>query len=156
MVFKMMQYSIRQEMKSYISKNNYEKELETVVIPDIQIASLSSEFKYLNEKEFTYKGKLYDIVKTKDDGRNKIFYCINDTNEERLFAVLSEHIKRNTDQTAPFKNKTEQIIINIIKEALPEKPQLIICVAEKNFFYYNFTIDLQEQFIPVYSLPPKS
>jgi hypothetical protein len=153
-IFKMMQYSARQEMITLIKKNIPDQELVKVVVPNCLIPS-SSDFRFTEEGEFIYKGRYYDIVRQRSEGNNTIFYCINDTNEEKLFDGLNEHIKQNTEQNLPQKNRTASLLKNIIKESIPNNSTFLLCEQEcfnVCFFYSSF---LKEQFIAVLSPPPK-
>lgn len=151
-----MQYSVKQEMKAFILKNTSDNELEKIVISNSDITSSSSDFRFNDDNEFIYKGKFYDIVRQKSDGSNTIFYCVNDTNEEKLFAGLDEHVKQNMDQNLPVKGKSAELLKNIIKEALPDN-SITICSNQQNFnihFIYNSL--LKEHYISILSPPPKS
>jgi len=158
-----MQYDARKEMKARIKRNLRDEEMEIVVVPNNKIGTKGSEFKYVKKNEFIYKGNLYDIVRKKTDGNNTIFYCINDKQEEKLFAGLNDHINRNTDQNlpaceqgTPTKNKSTLLSKNIIKEALPEKPEFLCCDITQAITYFKYASLIQEQFITVPSPPPKS
>ena len=158
-----MQYIAREKMETFIKQNLRDEEMEIVVIPNSEISDTGSGFRFVEENEFIYYDKLYDIVKKKTEGNNTIFYCINDIQEEKLFADLNEHIKRNTDQNlpagkqgAPAKDKSNNLIKSIIKEALPEKPEYLCCNINQASTYFEYASLIQEQFIPVLSPPPKS
>ncbi len=154
-IFRLMQYHARKEMKAYIKNNLSDDEMEMVIVSDSEISSPLSSFKFVKKNEFTYKGKLYDIVRRKKDGDNTIFYCINDKQEEKLFAGLNEHIKWNTDNNAPSKSRSVQLLKNIVKEALPENA-LLLCSNQQNFnIHFNYDSFLKTQFIPILFPPPK-
>ena len=155
-VFKLMQHNVRKEMKARIKRNLRDEEMEIIVIPNNKIGTKESEFKYVKKNEFIYKGNLYDIVRKKDDGKNTIFYCINDKQEEALFAGLNEHIMRNTDQNLPANNNSKILSKNIIKEALPEKPEYLKSFITGNINDFYYTSLILEQYIPVFSPPPKA
>ena len=149
----------RQEKKWNHMKNNLaDNELEKVVVSNVDIDNGSSDFRFKDDnKEFVYKGKLYDIVRQKSDGVNTVFYCINDKNEESLIEGLEEHIQRNTDQNLPAKNNTSNLVKNIVKDALPDKQYKQICnYCSKITFNTYYNLYLKEQFIPPPTPPPKS
>ncbi|MFA4851576.1 MAG: hypothetical protein WC599_03565 [Bacteroidales bacterium] len=162
-VFKLMRYNARKEMKAYIKQNLRDDEMEIVVVPNSEIGASGSGFRFVEENEFIYNDKLYDIVKKKTDGNNTIFYCINDKQEEKLFAGINEHIKRNTDQNlpagrqgTPAKDKSNNLTKSIVKEALPEKPGFLCCDITQATTHFKYVSLIQKQFIPILSPPPKA
>ena len=58
-------------------------------------------------KEFFFEGKMYDLVKMKNDNGQIIFYCINDKQEEELINNNSTIIKNNSFQNKKTKNNIE-------------------------------------------------
>jgi hypothetical protein len=156
-VFKVIQYSVQQEMKVYLQKNSSDKETEIITIPTIEIASPSSRIKFTDDDEFIYNGKLYDIISSKSSNGYTTFYCMNDKQEEQLYSTLKDHIIHNTDQNLPLKDRSTQIIKNIIKEALADKciikQQLSILSCKINF---DFDTTLLRNFKTVLSPPPKA
>jgi hypothetical protein len=152
----LMQQSVHSEMKAFIKKNPPLDKLERLVISDKEMNSREV-FKFKDDKkEFVYNGKLYDIVKETKDGTNTIFYCINDKNEEQLLAGLCEHFKNNFDQNGPAKDKSRQLIKNIIKEALPDSHSTIKSFQSLTFIFFEYHFELTNQFIPVFSPPPEA
>ena len=156
-VFSLQQYLAREDMKSYIKNKLTDNELEKVVVPNSEMVNGSSDFRFKDEnKEFVYKGKLYDIVRQKDDGVHTVFYCINDKKEEGLFAALEEHVQRNTDQNLPRKQNAVGLVKHIVKDALPDNRSELFCHLYFtnciNSFCNSFPKD---QYIQPLSPPPK-
>ncbi|MGD0711508.1 MAG: hypothetical protein ABR968_10065 [Bacteroidales bacterium] len=156
-VFKIMQCSVQQEMKNYLEKNTSNKETETIVIPDSEITSPSSRIKFTDDDEFIYNGKMYDIISRKTEKGFTIFYCMNDKQEEQLYSALKDHIMHNSDQNLPLKDKSNLIIKNIIKEALPDGNAHLQTFSSKNIIYYSsYNSATHQSFISVITPPPKS
>ena len=62
-----------------------------------------------------YNGKLYDIVKHTQNDTSITYYCIDDKQEEVLFANLEEHINTHIANN-PIKNQEQKKITdNVIK-----------------------------------------
>jgi hypothetical protein len=155
-VFTIMQQTARKEMKAFIKKNPPLDKLERLVISDEKMNSPEI-FKYKDDnKEIIYNGKLYDIVCATKDGSNTIFYCINDKNEEQLFAGLNDHIKQNFEQNGPLKKRSIQLIKNIIKEVLPVYRLGFMIPNATEFIYPTLKFLLSTKFILVISPPPKT
>jgi hypothetical protein len=93
-VFSVLQYRVRAEMKQRLKSD----------VPDAALTRLSFETRSLEEDiagirwidrhEFTFQGKLFDIVHSTLVGDSTILLCINDTQEEQLFANLDTHVQR--------------------------------------------------------------
>ena len=150
-----MQYSVKQEMKIFIKNNIPENELTKIIIPNSELTSSSSEFRQTDENEFIYKGKYYDVVRKKTIGDITIFYCINDSNEEKLFDELTEHVKQNTEQNAPLKNKSVQLLKNIIKEALPDKTNKFYKNQSISYISFTYISYFNKNYSSVFLPPPK-
>ena len=74
---------------------------------------------------------------------------------KRLFTNFNEHIKQNTDQNVPIKNNSSKILKNIIKDAIPEKPTHLKSFCSENINNFYFNLNTLNQYIPVFSPPPK-
>jgi hypothetical protein len=155
-IFKLQQYSAEKAMKTFIRKNMSNAGLEKVVVPNAEITSGSSDFRFQDDnEEFFYKGKLYDIVRTTNDGNSTVFYCINDKNEERVYAMFNEHIQQNTDQNVPIRSNTATLVKGMIKDAIPHLPTDMIVSSSMRIVFGEMHFCLLQQFIPVYSPPPE-
>ena len=143
-------------MREYAKSKLEDNKLEKIVISNADIVSGSSGFRYRNDKEFVYEEKEYEIVRTKSDNGNTIFYCFRDIDDERLFAGLNEHIQRNTDQNLPVKNDTANLIKNIVKDALPDNNKGLNKLNSITVFYPSGKSCLQEPYISKHTPPPKA
>ncbi len=108
------------------------KSLASRALPDdsfeiIKIANdikESKDLRWLEKSEFIYKGKLYDIFRTKKDKNHTYYYCINDKSEEKLFADLKKQTDNNTDNNAPVNQKSKSASKLIIELALLQNYQI--------------------------------
>ncbi len=142
-VFKSIQYAIRNEIKTNIKNSIHEKDLFLIKLTNDEIKSGKSGFRKINESEFIFLGKLYDIIRIKKKSDTNYFYCINDAKEEQLYTALSSHVERQTDQSSPVSQKTSNLLKHVVKEA--------ICKDKKTFeIYFTFFKYLPEQNIKLY------
>jgi hypothetical protein len=156
-VFKCQQYSVKSDMKALLKKDIPDSKLDKIIIPDADINSGTSDFRYLDDnKEFFYNGKLYDIARSYDDGIKTVFYCINDMNEEQLYSKLEEHIQRNNDQNIPGKTQTASLLKGMIKDYFPQRPLIQFSNTGSEIFFHEQQQSLLKQFIPVFTPPPES
>ena len=72
---------------------------------------------YNDDDEINYHGKLYDIAHKEVKGDTVYFYCINDREEENLYAGLNVHTLQNTGfQSEKQGNHSAQLIKLIVKD----------------------------------------
>lgn len=92
-VFKYQQWQVRKEIKKKIKASVPEDELHIVIVNES-----SDELEWVREgKEFIYKGKMYDIVRSEYKDGMIIYSCIDDVQESRLFQRLDELVRKNMD-----------------------------------------------------------
>jgi hypothetical protein len=107
-LFLFVQNHLRNEIKEIIRNNPDKSKLEVITIPNSIIKNQESIFKRIDDKEFRYKGKMYDIVMEKNLAGSVQFYCINDKLEEKLIARFSD-LKNNDNSKGLLRN-------NLIKQ----------------------------------------
>ncbi|MEI6124198.1 MAG: hypothetical protein WCQ95_11295 [Bacteroidota bacterium] len=113
-----MQIFVRSQIKQSIKNNLPDSQLILIKLTKTDILTAKNGYRKNNNTEFRLGGNLYDIVRQKTHADTTYYYCINDRKEEQLFAKLDSHIKRTTDQNTPQKQKTTNLLKNIIKQAL--------------------------------------
>ena len=90
--FKMEQAGIKQEMFEKTKQALPNAELISLTIPLAESNTIS----WQDNNEFTYKGEMYDVVRTEKTVDNTIvYYCLSDAKEEALYTNLNTHIKGN-------------------------------------------------------------
>jgi len=96
--FKVEQGAIKEEM--------YQRTKQS--IPNSQLISISisadyaKDLAWTEDGEFTYKGEMYDVVRSEKGINNAVtYYCLDDAKEGALLANLSSHLDNNV-----FGNKT--------------------------------------------------
>lgn len=91
--------------------------IELLVFNKEDIEKNKIDFRWIHEREFKYKGEMYDIVK-KDEINNQLFlYCINDVKEKMLEEEFAKKIHDNS------KNSKRQQIANHLNIVLSEPAQ---------------------------------
>jgi hypothetical protein len=146
-VFQSYRFAIRKEVKRRIKNTVPENELIVIRLTAEDMRSGKNGYKKLDRNEFRLSDKLYDIVKRSATGDTTVFYCINDKQEEQLFANLDAHIKRQTDSNSPARQRSDLLIKNLVKQALLKQYTFQLPDA------YSYAYDLANVAIPEYSLP---
>ncbi len=150
-----IQKGYKKQFRKHIRYNANDENTEMLVISDAIIQQRNSPFKWMEEDEFRYYGKMYDIVKSEKQGDTNIFYCVNDKNEEKLLARFENYLKHHADPNLPFQQKSHRILVHIIKEAIPEHLKIIpfsVDISDCKFCYF---FSVQTVIINNIFIPPK-
>lgn len=70
-------------------------------------------FKRIHNKEFRYKGRLYDIAREEQVGKTTWFYCVQDNQETELVSRLNDLKKKDGNNNPIEKNRT-QVLKNMV------------------------------------------
>ena len=77
---------VKKEMKKQIIAGMDLNKTELIKLTQEQIAGSYNGFRFIEDHEFQYAGKMFDIVKRENRNDTVYFYCINDKKEEALIA----------------------------------------------------------------------
>jgi hypothetical protein len=125
LLFNFIRQEIRSEIKTLI-KSGDKSRIEIITISKNNLNNPSI-FKKVKSNEFIYLNKLYDIVNLVSTNDSVIYYCINDTKEEKLIKnflseSISDLLNGNFNERLPkfnslkliFLDKISHIIINLV------------------------------------------
>ncbi len=101
--FKVIQHSIKKEIKKKIKRSVPEIELSVFTFSKAELAGIDWEEK---GKEFWREGNMYDVVRKVETVDCVTFYCINDTQEKTLFANLDDLINRQMNSETQGNNSS--------------------------------------------------
>ncbi|MES2139215.1 MAG: hypothetical protein V4511_05875 [Bacteroidota bacterium] len=152
--FKSFQYQIKKEIKAEIKKNLSPNELTAIVIDNKQINKID----WLEEgKEMYHKGKLYDVVRHTKNATSITYYCINDNQEELLFANLEEHITTHIAANKPLKNNaSKKLSNNVIKlYFLNEQSIKFNTILLNHPLFYSINLSYKSSIIETDTPPPE-
>jgi len=155
LTYRIIEKGYKKHFRQHIKFNSTTENTEVLVISDTEIQSKNSPFKWMEEDEFRYHGKMYDIIKSEKQGNNNIFYCVNDKNEELLLSRFENYLKHHEDTNTPYQQKSHRILVQIIKEAIPEHPNIFLFsedISNRNFCYF---FSVQTTVINNIFIPPK-
>ena len=106
-----MQLAVRQHTWAQLSKVQDEN-LTTFIIAK---NNPGQGLKVRNSHEISVDGKLYDVVRKKDNGKYITYFCIRDQQEETLIATTRQY--NSAAQPLPLRNTALLIVEKIIKTA---------------------------------------
>gem|GEM_PF-1876375 len=92
--FAVQQMNIRDEIKRTLKEELPREQLVIFAFHTVSLEDGSIPIQWLDEKEFRYAGGMYDIVRKQVSQDTTYLQCINDVQEERLFADLDRHVSR--------------------------------------------------------------
>lgn len=93
-VYAVMKYRIQGEVKEMIKASVPISELTSFSFLTSDLDREKTAIQWMADDEFRYEGRMYDIVAVQVNGDSTYFKCINDIQEERLFADLGDHVRR--------------------------------------------------------------
>jgi hypothetical protein len=91
--FRYLQHNINTEVQNEIRKGLKEENLSLIIVP------LNGRQEILwtkKDKEFRYKGSMYDVVSTEVRGQKIYYYCLDDVREKQLIARYDRNNRRRT------------------------------------------------------------
>jgi len=153
-VFKTMQYHAKKEIKSIIKNNLKSAELVEFSFSEKDLKKIV----WLEKgKEFIFNGTLYDIVKTEKIDEKTLFFCINDKQEEKLFAHLEEQVNLHITSDKPIKNDaSKQLVKSVLEIYFFSEFQFSFKNEFNSLKYFHFNDSLpMNQSITLFIPPPE-
>jgi len=109
-------------------------------IPESQLIAIKTDLSNVNQltwyktdKEFMYKGKMYDVVRSEKKTNSVTYYCISDSKETELRATLNKYIKENIAGNSSQKNDVHQLFKKFIQSVYTLNPVQEIFCPEFNY-----------------------
>lgn len=134
--FKVRQHSIRHEIKLKLIRSVPESEL--TILSFHPEADEYKEVEWKEPHEFRYRGRMYDISYQETDAQGVIhFHCINDTQEEELFAHLDEHVQNHISNTGKNEKNGKSVLKKIVDDYFFEKVD-IHSLDVRSVFSFSF------------------
>ncbi len=114
-----------------------EDQLTIIRIPQSDLSE-NKGFIELDESEFSYYGKMYDVSRKEISGNVVIFYCYNDEQEDALNTAFTAFVQQNTKPKSD--NPVTHLIKNLIKDAYFVK---YLSRVNQNSFCEFYNIDIK-------------
>jgi len=153
MIFKVQQYQVKREIKQRIKKDVPTEELTAIVLTQQN----SNEFDWEHEREFRYKGVMYDVVKKEIVNKTTtLLFCVTDKQETILFAKLNEEANKNMESKNNGNNPLKNVFKLLSNIYLPVNKTLQY--LEKNNIkaeFTTFSFYYKIPFIAISNPPPE-
>lgn len=111
-------------------------------------------FKGRNMREVRADGKMYDIVRQKDNGSSITYYCLRDHKEEQMI-LKAGLINDQSKSTNPLAKTSRLILDQIIKTALIAEKQSSQEYATGNISFHSKHHIYSRPSLPVPAPPPQ-
>lgn len=148
--FEFSRHQIQKEVKTLIKKGVPEDELVHFEFSKKDYDQL----KWFDQKEFSYKGKMYDVVKSVQLNRNTVLIsCISDYQEKQLFKNLGDTVskKLSDEQDSPISILLDINQWQVFQNNFSFELFFFKLATKKPIFYYlnpKSTLDLSIQAPP--------
>jgi hypothetical protein len=113
-------------MEAAVKKITPENQLHIIT----QSAQNENEFKWdWDGKEFSYKGKMYDVVRSEKSNGVIKYYCLSDEDETGLYARLDAVVKKQmNDENTASGNAAKNLVKMLLQIYLPSvQNELPLC-----------------------------
>ena len=143
--FGFRQYCIRKEIKQQIRNGLGEDELTVIIFEGKNGAGLD----WIRPgKEFNFKGKMYDVVKSKVNNGKTFYFCINDKKEKKLIDQRSNEDKQRKET----EKQVKRVLSNFF---IPQVGRQIKQVCASQIVYPRCRFLLKDNAPEIPSPPPK-
>ena len=146
---------IHTEFFAGLSTGNSAGEIEIIKLKKTDLKS-SGYLIWLEENEFSYHGRLYDIVKKIEKGDSVYYYCHNDKKEENLVKCFTTLIEQNTSESGLTNKLNKYIFSGLLLFGDFEHPSSYNPEFESNIIKRSFTHTHSSHYMEIPSPPPKS
>ena len=151
-LFKVQQYSVKQEIKRQIQRGVPEAELCAIRVD----AQNDAEVWWLEEDEFFYRGAMYDVVKKRDLGKGEtVYFCINDVLEKKLYDNLDALVGKHPPGSKHLGDIAKKLVDFLASLYFLEKDSFTFhrtFISAANWF---LTLDYASVFLSLSSPPPQ-
>jgi hypothetical protein len=156
MVLESMKYSVRKEIKKKIKRSIPGSELHVLQFAISDLEAGTSQIHWIHTGEFRYKGKMYDIVRRSVQHGYLILHCINDTDEERLFAGI-DALVNDLSCKDPKASHKSRIVIHLLTQVMfQEIPTFKFSTDRMTMLEFGYTKWTMDIYADVPSPPPKT
>ncbi len=110
-------------------------------------------FRWIDENEFRYQGRMYDIISKEERGDSVYLYCIEDSAESDLYAVLDKIIENDSE------DPDEQKALNNFFSQFYSSQEIYISFLNPqpdSFYQENCVDDLLEGVYLLTTPPPRA
>lgn len=153
-VYNQIKFYHKKAIKEQIKQNNFNEVVEILSFSKVDLQNKKVKLNFIEEHEFRFNNKLYDIISIWETADSIYYKCINDTKEEELEKVFVSYVVNNGKrQDLPFHVRQLLSILQLDAFNLLENSFLKIQNLIAFLHYFNFT--LVETYLVIPEPPPR-
>jgi hypothetical protein len=136
-LFLLQQARWKKHMMTEIKQNLIDFQAEELFFSDAQFAKLRW---YEGKREFSFVGKLYDVIEIKTVYGGKVIKCVNDKEEEFL---VKRYIDSGKGQTNPLHHVVKSLVHSLLYEPVDHGLNAVYCTVRNlqlHEFLYFFSL----------------
>lgn len=123
-LFLALRQQVRKEVKAQIKQGIPDNELTRFAFSH---TSPPTGVQWIHDGEFRFHGKLYDVVRTEQRNDTTLYYCINDHEEQLLFAHLDTSIRNALGTSKSTRATLSAAKLLIFYALVPKREQPFFC-----------------------------
>jgi len=152
-IFKYNQFLLQQEMFTLIRSGKFHREM---ILLKIYRPEHDRGFIRHNSREFSWHGRMYDIVIEHQGGDTTLFYCLHDKKEEALINRFQTFYKKiHRDNTRQRNIPNHAFLHNIVKQALLQQGLFLASENGTIYRYPSLTVSLISADLDRFAPPPE-
>ncbi len=111
-LFIVLQKKIKREMKRLILSQVPPELLIPFTLPADRNLCEAAGYEFIHDKEFRFRGMMFDIITSERIGDSVKHLCVNDTNEEELIRAFMDHTQKKKPFDFPSFNAQSNIFVS--------------------------------------------
>ncbi len=153
-LFAVIQSKVHREVTLAFKKKLLDSELVRLSFATAKLHNGPCGIVWMKEKEFRFKGMMYDVFRSFQDGDTTHFLCINDAQEERLFVNLEGHVRRHVSEDKRF-GKLE-MLKNSLNDSFTTSPLRLLDLEDTGLFVSSSTHSFESTLLDPPFHPPRN
>ncbi len=141
---------IKDEISETIEENMYQDSLDIITVANTP--ATKHDLSWTEEgKEFSYRGEMYDVIKTTTSGDSTRYFCIKDARETNLRHSVDQHVKNENASSPAFHRFDFKVVMTLRKTKNGHHSYHDFCgYAERNIRHHD------DPDLDLLTPPPKS
>jgi hypothetical protein len=125
-VFSVRQNIVRSEIKKMLKESVPHSDLILLTFHTTSLQQGKYPLQWIENHEFRYAGGMYDIVHSRTSADSTHYLCVNDVQEEALFADLDSHVQREMGSQGARLDAFKDAFKNSFTDRFPDLPVLTV------------------------------
>ena len=154
LIFSLLQIQLKEIAKKNFYANKLENKIITFSFSKTGLNKDLHALRFFDENEFSYRGKMYDVVAKKCANDSIYFYCVPDIDEDELNQVFNKSF--DSDEKDNKNSPTQNLLQNILQDCILSNNPPLPPHFKKTVYYTNNSIPALFNIYEVTTPPPVS